>query len=175
MSPSHVVAFRWNPLNDSEERRMRPARFTRPLARVLTAGLLCCIGTAALAQGTGTITGRVTAQGTGAPLSDARVLALGTNLAATTGQDGRYTLSRVRAGAMDVQVFRVGNQPLKKSVTVSAGGDNHRRLRACDRGRPVCRTSSRLRPASSARSSLATLSRPSVTSRQKSSSRRSRT
>jgi TonB-linked SusC/RagA family outer membrane protein len=89
---------------------------------VLTAGLLCCIGTAALAQGTGTITGRVTVQGTGAPLSDARVLALGTNLAATTGQDGRYTLSRVRAGTMDVQVFRVGNQPLKKSVTVTAGG-----------------------------------------------------
>ena len=101
---------------------MTPARFTRSFARVLMAGGLCTIGTAALARGTGTITGRVTAQGAGAPLSDARVLALGTNLAATTGQDGRYTLSRVRAGAIDVQVFRVGHQPIKKSITVTAGG-----------------------------------------------------
>src|SRR6185436_3982051 len=91
-------------------------RFARPLSHVLA---LCLSGTAAWAQGT--VTGRVTAQGSNAPLSDARVLALGTNAAANTSQDGRYTLRGVRTGTIEVQVLRVGYQPLKKTVTVAAG------------------------------------------------------
>src|SRR6478736_5971564 len=43
------------------------------------------------AQG-GTITGRVTSQATGQPLAEARVLGIQTTLAATTGEDGRFTL-----------------------------------------------------------------------------------
>jgi outer membrane receptor protein involved in Fe transport len=99
---------------------MRLARFARPFSRVLMAGAMCLVGTAAWAQGT--VTGRVTAQGTNEPLSDARVLALGTNAAATTAQDGKYTMNGVRAGTIEVQVLRVGYQPLKKTVTVTAGG-----------------------------------------------------
>jgi len=83
-------------------------------------GAMCLVGTAAWAQGT--VTGRVTVQGSGEPIAEARVLALGTNAAASTGQDGRYTIRGVRAGAIEVQVFRVGYQPLKKTVSVATGG-----------------------------------------------------
>src|SRR5439155_10212808 len=102
-----------------EEYRMRLVRFARPFLRVLRAGAMCLVGTAAWAQGT--VTGRVTAQGTNEPLTDARVLALGTNAAATTAQDGKYTMNGVRAGTIEVQVLRIGYAPLKKTVTVTAG------------------------------------------------------
>ena len=98
---------------------MRLARFARPFSPVLMAGAMWLVGTAAWAQGT--VTGRVTAQGTSEPLSDARVLALGTNAAASTAQDGKYTMHGVRAGTIEVQVLRVGYQPVKKTVTVTAG------------------------------------------------------
>ena len=64
---------------------MRPARSRRLFIPLLVVGL-CGGAAAAHAQGVGTITGRVTAQGTGVPLSDARVLAVGTTLAATTNE-----------------------------------------------------------------------------------------
>jgi TonB-linked SusC/RagA family outer membrane protein len=83
-------------------------------------GAMCFVGTAAWAQGT--VTGRVTVQGTSEALADARVLALGTNAAAISGPDGRYTMRGVRAGTIEVQVLRVGYQPLKKTVTVTNGG-----------------------------------------------------
>src|SRR5689334_5125906 len=89
-----------------EEYRMRLARFAQPFSRVLLSGAMCLVGTAALAQGT--ITGRVTVQGSSEPLADVRVLALGTNAAAATGQDGRYTMRGVRAGTIEVQALRVG-------------------------------------------------------------------
>jgi TonB-linked SusC/RagA family outer membrane protein len=92
-------------------------RFARSYRSLLIASVLCFLGADAWAQGT--ITGRVTVQGTNEPLADARVLALGTNASAITNQDGRFTLSRVRDGAIEVQALRVGYQPLKKSVTVS--------------------------------------------------------
>lgn len=104
----------------SEEYRMRPGRFARSFSHVLMAGAMCFVGTALSAQGT--VTGRVTAQGSNEPIVDARVLALGTNSAASTGQDGRYTMRGVRTGEIEVQVLRVGFQPLKKTVTVTSGG-----------------------------------------------------
>jgi TonB-linked SusC/RagA family outer membrane protein len=72
------------------------------------------------AQG-GTISGTVTAVVGGTPLAEARVLVLGTSVAATTSQDGKYTLRNVPAGTANLQVLRVGYQSLKKSVAVTAG------------------------------------------------------
>src|SRR5947209_3392624 len=86
----------------SKESRMRLARFTRLFSRALIAGAMCLVATTAWAQGT--VTGRVTAQDSNQPLSDARVLAVGTNAAATTAQDGRYTLRGVRSGEIELQV-----------------------------------------------------------------------
>jgi TonB-linked SusC/RagA family outer membrane protein len=72
------------------------------------------------AQG-GTITGRVTSQATGQPLAEARVLGIQTTLAATTGEDGRFTLRNAPAGPVQLQVLRVGFQSQKKTITVRAG------------------------------------------------------
>ena len=73
------------------------------------------------AQGA-TITGRVTSQVTGAPVPDARILIIGTAIAGTTADDGRFTLRNVPAGAAQLQVLRVGYQSQKRSVTVTPGG-----------------------------------------------------
>src|SRR4051812_22850830 len=69
----------------------------------------------------GTLTGRVTAQGSGQPLAEARVLLIGTTLAATTGEDGKYTLRNVPNGTAQLQVLRVGFQSVKKPVNVASG------------------------------------------------------
>ena len=95
------------------------ARFTRLLTPAFTATAMCLVASTAWAQGR--VTGRVTAQDTNQPLTDARVLAVGTNAVASTNQDGRYTLNGVRTGTIEIQAFHVGYQPLKKTVTVTAG------------------------------------------------------
>jgi len=99
---------------------MTLVRFTGSYSRLLATAAMCLAASTALAQGT--ITGRVTALGTSEPLADARVLVVGTNAAAGTNQDGRYTLNRVRSGTVDVQVFRIGYEPVKKTATVTTGG-----------------------------------------------------
>jgi len=70
----------------------------------------------------GTITGKVTAQGSAQPLADARVLVIGTTIAATTGEDGKYTLRNIPVGSAQLQVLRVGYQSVKRAVTVNNGG-----------------------------------------------------
>lgn len=69
----------------------------------------------------GTITGRVTAEGSGQPIAGAHVLVLGTTLAAVAAEDGKYTIPNVRAGNADVQVLNVGFKSVKKVVTVNSG------------------------------------------------------
>jgi TonB-linked SusC/RagA family outer membrane protein len=70
----------------------------------------------------GTISGRVTAQGTNQPLADARVLAVGTSLSATTGEDGKFVIRNVPAGTVQLQVLRVGYQTMKRPLAVAGGG-----------------------------------------------------
>lgn len=69
----------------------------------------------------GTVTGRVTAAGTGQPLADARILVIGTSLASVTADDGRFTLRNAPAGTLQLQVLRVGYQSQKRTVTVTNG------------------------------------------------------
>jgi TonB-linked SusC/RagA family outer membrane protein len=68
----------------------------------------------------GTITGRITSDGN-TPVADARVIVLGGQASATTGEDGKYTLRNVQAGRADVQALKVGYRALKKSVEVASG------------------------------------------------------
>lgn len=75
----------------------------------------------ALAQGS--ISGRVTAQGTGQPLPESRVAVVGTSLVALAGADGRYTIRNVPTGSWVVRVLRVGYQEQKKSATMTTGQD----------------------------------------------------
>ena len=78
------------------------------------------VGSSRVAQAQGTVTGRITAEGN-LPLADARVIVVSTTVAATTNEDGRFTLKGVPAGTFDIQALHVGFQSQKKSVTVSAG------------------------------------------------------
>ena len=98
---------------------MTPGRWSMYAA--LAVALTASLSGAASAQ-QATISGRVTAQGTNQPLADANVLVVGSNATATTNEDGRYSLKNLRPGTHEVQVLRVGYRPIKKSVTVTAGG-----------------------------------------------------
>jgi outer membrane receptor protein involved in Fe transport len=75
----------------------------------------------ALAQGTGTVTGTVTREGEGSPLSSVSVTVQGTGQSAVTGTDGKYTLRRVPEGPQTI-VFRwLGYSPSEAQVTVEPG------------------------------------------------------
>jgi len=67
----------------------------------------------------GTVTGTVTAANSSQPLSGVRVIAVGANQSALTGDDGKYSLHNVRVGNVEVQVLRVGYQSVKKTVNVA--------------------------------------------------------
>src|SRR3954463_15384257 len=69
----------------------------------------------------GTITGKVTAEGSGQPVAGAHVLILGTTTAAVAGEDGKYTLRNVKTGNNEVQVLNVGYKAQKKTVPVNNG------------------------------------------------------
>jgi len=79
----------------------------------------------ARAQQQQSITGRVTAQGAGTPLVDARVFLVGTNVAAATNSDGRYTLRGVPAGAVSVRVLHVGFRESKQAIVVGTGATSN--------------------------------------------------
>lgn len=98
-----------------------PARI---LLRWLSAGALALAFLASvLAQSgpTGTISGRVYDAATGRSLQGAIVRVAGTAVVDYTDPEGRYTLSSVSAGAHLVEVEYVGLDPMKQSVTVTAG------------------------------------------------------
>lgn len=98
-------------------------RFTRvtAAARTFAYAALVLVGSAGVASAQGTITGRVSAQGTGEPLQEARIILLGTSLFTSAAADGRYTLRNAPTGASEVRVIRVGYTESKKSVLVTAG------------------------------------------------------
>ena len=91
----------------------------RPLA-VVGAALTLMLGAGRhLGAQAGTITGRVTAQGTSQPLAESRVLILNTSLSATTSDSGTFTIRNVPVGEAQLQVLRVGYQSQKRAVTVA--------------------------------------------------------
>ena len=81
--------------------------FGRKSFAAIAAATVLLAGAGRLSGQGGTITGRVTSQATGQPLAEARVLGIQTTLAATTGEDGRFTLRNVPPGAVQLQVLRV--------------------------------------------------------------------
>src|ERR1043165_3351550 len=84
-------------------------------------GGLLLVASASWAQ-QGTISGRITASGSGEPVAMARVIAVGTPASATSGQDGRYILKHVPLGTVTLQVLKVGFQARKKDVSVPEAG-----------------------------------------------------
>src|SRR5687767_12152274 len=66
-------------------------------ATLLALALVAIVSSRAAAQQT-TVTGRVTAQESNEPLSDVRVIVVGTTVFTVTNADGRYSLRGVPAG-----------------------------------------------------------------------------
>ncbi|MBX3145924.1 MAG: SusC/RagA family TonB-linked outer membrane protein [Gemmatimonadales bacterium] len=73
---------------------------------------------AALAQQS-SVTGTVTDEATGQPLSGARIQATTQQVFAITNQQGQYTLRGLTAGAHTLRVFLVGYASQTRSVTIS--------------------------------------------------------
>ena len=91
-------------------------RWLRHLAVPIVASALAATN----AAGQGTITGRVSAQASGDPLTETRVVVIGTNLFGVTGADGRYTIRSVPAGTFDVRVLRFGFVEMKTDQEAQA-------------------------------------------------------
>ncbi len=102
----------------------RPPAARRRLTDLLLA-LAASLGLLAppslLAQGGGTINGVVTDAATGQPVQQARVLVSGTQVGTLTAENGRYTLRVPNAGAVTLDVSRIGYTEQKVEVTVAAG------------------------------------------------------
>jgi len=73
-----------------------------------------------LAQGSGTIKGRVVDQATGDALPGAIVVVVNTTIGASTNLDGEFTLRFVPAGTQALKASYVGYDPITREVTVTA-------------------------------------------------------
>ncbi len=74
------------------------------------------------AQGPGSVTGRVTDRATTQPLSNVQVFVPATSLRTITNADGRYTLTNVPSGTVEVRAIRLGYSAGTQRVELAAGG-----------------------------------------------------
>ncbi len=84
--------------------------------------LLPAVAEAQTPQARGVVRGRVVAQGTGAPVPEAQVQVVGTQIGARTDAQGDFTISGVPAGSQRVRALRIGYEAGVQTVTL-AGGD----------------------------------------------------
>ncbi len=73
------------------------------------------------AQVTSAITGRVTDRATGQPIAAVQVQVVGAARGAVTGDDGRYRIAGLAAGAYQVRALRIGYGAETAAATVTAG------------------------------------------------------
>ncbi|HEY4217701.1 MAG TPA: SusC/RagA family TonB-linked outer membrane protein [Gemmatimonadaceae bacterium] len=71
---------------------------------------------------TGTITGRVTDAGSGAPIGSSNIRVVGTQLGTQSGEDGKFTIRGVVPGPIDLQINHIGYEMKRASTTVTANG-----------------------------------------------------
>lgn len=92
-------------------------------ARSIVAGIaviICCTDVA-VAQATGSISGRVVDSATSTPLSDATVMVDGTDRRASTRDDGTFRITGVPAGSHALRVRRIGYGTSVWPVSLAAG------------------------------------------------------
>src|SRR5262245_61670389 len=91
---------------------------------VLSLGVLISfLPSSASAQGTGRIVGRVLDAAHGNPIAGVQVIIAGTQIGTSTAIDGRYTLTGVPAGVVEVKARRIGYGPKGVAgIKVPAGG-----------------------------------------------------
>jgi TonB-linked SusC/RagA family outer membrane protein len=88
---------------------------------VLLLLMLFTAATAAQAQTTGRISGRVVSSEGGRPLAAATVIVIGTTRGTTTDSAGRFTLADIPAGVRALQARRIGFISASQNVTVVVG------------------------------------------------------
>jgi iron complex outermembrane recepter protein len=89
---------------------------------LLAAGLLWAgLAGAARAQGTGTVSGKVTDQQTGEAVAGARIALVGGLTAGASKADGSYRLT-VPSGTHDIRATAIGYATARATVTVAPGG-----------------------------------------------------
>ena len=93
----------------------------KPALRWLVDLGVAVIPAAAAAQTTGTVRGRVTDAGSGAPVAGAQVVVEGASVGAVTGDDGAYAIAQAPAGTRTLIARRIGFAQLRQPVTVVAG------------------------------------------------------
>ena len=94
----------------------------RSLARRSRLGLTLLLGVPGLAAAQGIVSGRVTDQANGNPLVGARVVVVGTSLTASTNAEGRYRITGVPAGTVQVRASQIGFASGTKPATVADQG-----------------------------------------------------
>src|SRR3954464_7892020 len=95
-------------------------RFHSSLRSTVRGALVALFALPAIVAAQATVSGTITGQNQ-QPISEARVLVLGTSLYAVSGPDGKYTVKNVPVGTADIRVLRVGFQEIKRSVKTVAG------------------------------------------------------
>ena len=94
----------------------------RGFSQLLVGAMALAFASPAIAQSTGTITGRVTERQTQRPLGNVQVRVVGSNRGAVTDDSGSYRITNVPAGVAQVAAQRLGYGPQSRSVSVTAGG-----------------------------------------------------
>src|SRR5690349_14753930 len=110
------------PPNSRKGTMLHRARAT-PLVSCLLAAAAVVGPTRALAQTpqTGTVAGRVTDQGTSAPIGEARVRIVGTLVETVTNPNGEYRFTNVRPGRVQLGVIRIGYRAASDTTRVAPG------------------------------------------------------
>lgn len=107
----------------------KPSHRPRALRCILAVTGLLLSGLAALAQGTGTIQGRVFNPLTQEYVRNAEVRLDGTEISVTTEGDGSFSIPHVPAGAASLTVVYTGYKTMKETFTVTAGQVATREIR----------------------------------------------
>ncbi len=94
----------------------------RSLARRPLLVLALLLGSTGIAAAQGIVSGRVTDQANGNALVGARVVVVGTSLTASTNAEGRYRMTGVPAGTVQMRASQIGYASGTKSVTVADQG-----------------------------------------------------
>ena len=87
----------------------------------LLLAMLCLPVGLAAQQGTGTVTGVVTASDSKAPIPGVNVFIVGSSRNAITGSDGRYVITGVAPGSRVVRAVSIGQAARERTVSVADG------------------------------------------------------
>jgi TonB-linked SusC/RagA family outer membrane protein len=101
---------------------MKPGTFGALLRSfALTMAALLALPGLSAAQQTATVTGTVTDAGTGRPIADVRIIVVGTALQAVSDLQGRYRITGLTPGRVNIRATRIGYRAAEKELNLAAG------------------------------------------------------